>query len=111
MLGGDCGGSKRQFRLDYPLRLFDLTTPAPVFGTNLGAEAHRQRNRVRARAGRKPVAIYWTSTRFGAPERSPTTIGANMIGRADAPERRRLRGRRPCARFDAAADPRPAVAD
>jgi hypothetical protein len=61
-----------------------LVTPAPVFGTNLEAEEYRQCNRTDLVPLRDTVATCWTLTLFGALERRPVSIGANMIGRSDA---------------------------
>jgi hypothetical protein len=54
-----------------------LVTPAPAFGTNPEAEAHRQRNRsAAAQAGGYRLDL----DTLGAPEQRPTPIDANMIG-------------------------------
>src|ERR1700674_2465284 len=74
-----------------------LVTPAPVFGTNPEAEAHRQHNRTRGRAAAQAGGYLLDLDTLWGTGATPNTY------------RRRVRGRRPCARSDAAADPRPAV--
>jgi hypothetical protein len=59
-------------------------TPAAVFGTNLEAEEYRQRNLTDLVPMRDTAATCWTLTIFGALERRPIILGANMIGRPDA---------------------------
>jgi hypothetical protein len=88
-----------------------LVTPAPVFGTNPEAEAHRQHNRALARAATQHGGYLLDLDTLWGTGATPNTYRREYDwGGPDAPKRRRLRGRRPCARSDAAADPWPAIA-